>query len=349
MKTDLKGDELAVLPMDKVKILSLQEDLWLLYKNWVQDHIHKMSKERQQEMNKAYESIKGLVSVSGRLINDEMVRQTETKKLNIHPKVPKEKVHVIEFLIRMIQPEKIFLVNKNVLIDNQTHSGMELMIILPEGNHSKFTDLEPYLSFALLGRPKLTCSLHTSPRLTDAFKENSLMYLINCVKDNLIYDDGKKALPKMNIAKLRECKEQTEKLFHSNFKIASSFFKEAEDSLNDGNYTLATFFLHQTTELTYRALIAALTGADKKTHSIRNLKLPLERIAPTINRLFPDDSEEEIYLLSTLEDAYTKARYCPEFEVEDRIALLLFERVKKLQELALDTFNSHLKLYEIAD
>lgn len=340
MKTDV--EELAVLAMDKGKILSLQEDLWLLYKNWVQDHIHKMSKERQQEMNQAYEGIKGLVAVSGRLINDEMVREAETKKFKIHPKVPKDKVPVVEFLIRMIQPEKIFLIDKHT-------TSMELMIILPEGNHSKFTDLEPYLSFALLGQPKLTCSLHTSPRLTDAFKENSLMYLINCVPDNLIYDDGKKALPKMNITKLKECKEQTEKAFTANYRIAQSFFKEAEDSLNCHNYTLTCFFLHQTTELTYRALIAALTGADKKTHSIRNLKLPLERIAPVINRLFPDDSEKEVHLLSTLEDAYTKARYSPEFEVEDKFALLLFERVKQLQDLALDTFNSHLKLYEFGE
>jgi HEPN domain-containing protein len=94
------------------------------------------------------------------------------------------------------------------------------------------------------------------------------------------------------------------------------------------------FFLHQTVELIYRSILRSLNGYDVQTHSIRRLKIHVQRCAPQLNAIFPDDTTAEKHTLDTLEGCYIKPRYENEFSISKNDLQSLFSKVRLLQACA---------------
>ncbi|HTN20445.1 MAG TPA: HEPN domain-containing protein [Pelobium sp.] len=325
------------------KVPEAQSFLWELYRTWITSNIGSLTEERQQEMNKSFGQLMALASRSAFALEDDKKESQKREAGNVRPGLPLGVADVAELIVRTMRPERIFL------IPNSGARAYEMIVIVPVGIGTKFAELEPYLEFAAALHPHIGCTLYSSGRLSAALREGVWSFLFYCTREHLIYDNGRTPFPKTDMDGLLNFKEEAKRRFKSGQLAAIAFYTQAELCFQRHDFTLAIFMLHQATELTLRALVTAFNGGCQKTHSIRTLKKHVQRIAPEISQVFPDDTQTETVLLDILESAYVRARYDAGFRVSEAECRELYGRADKIQDLADEAFDAHIRLLDIAE
>jgi HEPN domain-containing protein len=184
--------------------------------------------------------------------------------------------------------------------------------------------------------------------LVEAFKTCDLLYLSYCRPENLIYDLSGKPMPKIASVDLLERKAKSESTFQWTIQLAHSFYIQSQHCLKDSP-RLAAFLLHQCAEHSYRALITAFRGKEKKTHDLFALHKEMEQIAPEIIEIFPMNDMEGQRLLELLNLTYCQSRYQEDFDVSRDDLQLLIERVDRLLTLAKTAFKRIICLLDVGE
>ena len=90
---------------------------------------------------------------------------------------------------------------------------------------------------------------------------------------------------------------------------AKMFLENAEDLVEKGFYDLAVFNLEQYCQLMLKYKLLVKTGSYPRTHSLTRLVEYLSALDSRVNELI--EREENLIMLTKLEDAYIGARYLP--------------------------------------
>ncbi len=302
------GSPLNLFP-DEAEIQMVQNFLWKVFQYYVAGNIDSLSGNKLIQTSQVYRSLKDYINLSHQMLKGAADDNQMLKSLNLPEGMDKEIRSALELIILTIKPEKIFLVRHGDAAVPDNPVLIDLIVILSEKGMKKFSEVEPLMEFALSGTVRTTFSIHVSGRLNDAFEQGLLFYILNCIPENLIYDDGQKSLPKVNTVKLLENSAKAKATFLANHQVAMSFYQNAKHLYNENNLSFCCFMLQQAAELSFRAIITAFKGVDKKTHSITELKKHVAMIAPQMCNIFPVDTEEDQVLLKLLEEVYLKSRY----------------------------------------
>jgi len=108
-------------------------------------------------------------------------------------------------------------------------------------------------------------------------------------------------------------------------KRAKAFFKRAIDSLNDGDYDVASFLAEQAVQLALKSLILEKLGDYPRTHSLRRLANLLSKFAE--HKDLVKYLEENWRELRLMEDAYIASRYLlREYDRQEAEALIRLAR-----------------------
>lgn len=108
-------------------------------------------------------------------------------------------------------------------------------------------------------------------------------------------------------------------------KRAKAFFKRAIDSLNDGDYDIASFLAEQAVQLALKSLILEKLGDYPRTHSLRRLVDLLGKFAEY--RDLAEYLGENWRELRLMEDAYIASRYLlREYDKQEAEALIRLAR-----------------------
>lgn len=153
----------------------------------------------------------------------------------------------------------------------------------------------------------------------EGLRNGHIFYSLNCVPENLVYDDEKITYPATSPEALRNLKQLTSEKFIGYYDKAIDFYNSAITLNQTRSTSITLFMLHQAVELIYRGLLLSLSGYDKKTHEIRALKKYLCRCAPQINECFPGKTENEKRLLEILDAAYLRAMYEDDYTIDEAI------------------------------
>jgi uncharacterized protein len=247
------------------------------------------------------------------------------------------------FLVTTLQPERIYCILHKA--ETQQQSFTDLLIVLPGTAQQKpFSEYETIMEAGSTLGTQLTCTLQHASHINEALKEGHIVYSLVCTKENLLYWNEEKEWPTTPQEKLEEIRQQALQRFHTNFSKAETFLQHATQSSLQTEQPLTTFFLQQAAELCCRALLIALTGRDKKTHAISNLKKTCRRCTAVVEQVFPANTEEEKRLLQILDDAYIAARYEDDFSPSATDIEKLFQKVQQLHQSAVTTINIRLRL-----
>lgn len=104
---------------------------------------------------------------------------------------------------------------------------------------------------------------------------------------------------------------------------AEEFLLNAERLCDEGFYDLCVFNLEQFCQLMLKYKLLIKTGAYPRTHSLVRLLRDLSMIHQEVSDLLT--KEEQLIMLTKLEDAYISARYFPRrYEPIEAKALLRF-------------------------
>lgn len=149
--------------------------------------------------------------------------------------------------------------------------------------------------------------------------EGNLYFLNNCHPDNLVYQTNHEnfiwSYPKRVSGDLVEKIKQNFKRDMSSMK---SFTSGMHYFRKENKLTQSAFMIHQSFEQGYRILESFLCGRIKVCHSIKNHQAYVLKSLKDLESMFDVTSTAEMELLDLLEEAYTKARYCPNYRITEK-------------------------------
>ncbi|MFA5238756.1 MAG: HEPN domain-containing protein [Phycisphaerae bacterium] len=148
-----------------------------------------------------------------------------------------------------------------------------------------------------------------------------------------LYHKGKYSLGKAKTLTPHQRKQIAKEDFKLWFKKAKGFYRQFEHALNDRDYKIAAFDLHQSTECFYSAVTLVFINYRFRTHNIELLGIKAVSYDTAFAKAFPLDTIPHRKAFTLLKKAYVDARYKKNYKITKRQLEYLAKRVKVLQEL----------------
>lgn len=169
-------------------------------------------------------------------------------------------------------------------------------------------------------------------------------FFTDIIKEGIVlYDSGEAALVKpgqVDPAAVRERAKEEYEYWVSN---SEKFYKGYKMYFNEGDYKIAGFNLHQTTESLFIATLLVFTGYKGKTHDLDELNKTASVINKEFSTVFPKDSQEQIDRYELLKKAYIDARYKKSYNISKEDLEYLSKRVGVLRDLVVRVCEERLK------
>jgi predicted nucleotidyltransferase/HEPN domain-containing protein len=124
---------------------------------------------------------------------------------------------------------------------------------------------------------------------------------------------------------------------------AAGFLRSARHDIDDGDFKLAGFHLHQTTEHLYNCLLLVLTLYTPKSHNLVRLRSLAEPLDPRLTAVWPSGTKFERRCFELLRAAYVKARYSRHYKVAAEELTWLQQRVGVLQGLVIEICQARIE------
>ncbi len=149
----------------------------------------------------------------------------------------------------------------------------------------------------------------------------------------MLFDSGQFELAEAKELHSHEYKKLAQEDFEGWFSNAITFQKQFKYAFTDGDFNIAAFLLHQTTEFLYNTFLLVFTRFIPNTHDLRKLSKRVNGIEPKFLAVFPQSTEEEKQCFELLCEAYVRGRYKPSYSITKEQLSWLAERVQYLQRL----------------
>jgi HEPN domain-containing protein len=166
-----------------------------------------------------------------------------------------------------------------------------------------------------------------------------------CKEGIMLYDSKNFKLAPRRKLRATERAELAKKDFKQWFKNAKGFYKAFGWHLEDKDYKLAAFNLHQATEAFYGALMLVFTNYKPKSHDLGKLSRLAANYDKSFFDVFPQGTEQEKDCFDLLNRAYVEARYDPDYKITKKQLEYLATRVKKLQKLTRTVCKKKIESY----
>jgi HEPN domain-containing protein len=234
-----------------------------------------------------------------------------------------------EEIARKVDVKKIYGINYGKVDTVNCH----LLILLPAGCGTKFTEVKPFINMVLDTRDDISFGLFQESEVRSALKSGNIFFHTTCTDKNLLYrNPGSPAFPPITAGNLLQWKEEAYLRFNDGINKTTSFLTGADFYYKKNDLGLTVFMLHQVAELTYRALELFILPKEKRTHNISMHQSYLQSFIPQLEKVFPDDTPAEKEILMMLNNAYSAVRYEQNYCIDEKYIPILYERVGKLQE-----------------
>lgn len=164
-----------------------------------------------------------------------------------------------------------------------------------------------------------------------------------------LYDSGNFKLARRRILNFKNVQQQAQEYFNEKFGSANGFLKHAQYAYNDGDYKMASFFLHQSCENYYHSIRLAFTLRSTKQHNLSKLSSAVRRYSEELPLVFPHQTDEEKRLFELLKAAYIEARYNSKFMVTKESIESLLPKVEFLRDITKRICEQKIKEYGLME
>lgn len=161
----------------------------------------------------------------------------------------------------------------------------------------------------------------------------------------LLYDSGRCKLERRRRLRFDEIKLQAEEYFKDKFSSSEEFLLLAKFSYEQKLYKKASFLLHQACENAYVAIRLVYTLKNSKLHDLERLAKLVHKYSDDLNKVFPQDTEQEKHLFTLIKVAYIEGRYNPDFRITKEDIDALMPKVELLQEITKRICMEKIKCY----
>jgi len=249
-------------------------------------------------------------------------------------------------IVKAVDPEKVILFGSHATgrwvehryteggITYEYISDYDILVITKTGESRKDYEVQDLIENRCFYRTPVTVITHDIDFINKMLSEGQYFFTDIEKEGILLYDAGNTSLAERKPLSPAEAKAIVQNYFDQWLSPAKGFLKGAGFYLQEKEYKLSAFELHQATERTYNAIILVHTGYKPKTHNLDKLKRYSKRFSQELDAIFPDNTPEEKHLFDLLKRGYIDTRYKDSYEITAEELTTLIERVGKLQAIA---------------
>jgi HEPN domain-containing protein/predicted nucleotidyltransferase len=181
--------------------------------------------------------------------------------------------------------------------------------------------------------PSINVQIHEIDYVNEGLEFGQYFFTDIVSEGILLYDTGKVQFATPKELTATEEKEKAQRYFDIWFVGGVGFFKSVGFNLQEKEYKIAAFELHQAAESFYYASLLVFTGYKPKTHNLWKLRKQAKVLSEDLFLIFPVETDKfENYLFDLLKRGYIDARYKSEYSITERELRSLIERVKRMKE-----------------
>lgn len=182
---------------------------------------------------------------------------------------------------------------------------------------------------------------HTSPQfivedlsILNKELEKRQYFYTEIVKDGIkIYDTKAFKLARPMELSFSEIKTFAESEFDICYSHANIFLKHGKIDLQDQDYVIGSFELHQACERFYFSITLVFTNYRPKTHKLVELGAMVKEYSRDLSTIFPQNTDFEKHCYDLLCRAYIEARYNMDFVVTKEELEYMIARTEVLKEI----------------
>jgi uncharacterized protein len=260
---------------------------------------------------------------------------------------------VKKIIVQAIHPEKIILfgvygtesdaLQFNDLIWNDPVwaeklppglKSYDLLVVTRAGDHRSDYELQDIIENRCREAAPVTVLIHDIGYVNKRIEEGHYFFTMVRNEAILVYDSGSVSLAKAVVPDLARIRMIAQRDFDRWRRQARAFFRSAEFNVDQEEWKIAVFLLHQAAEHIYQAILLAFMGYKPTTHNLDKLRRYTNRFSIELAFLFPRDNAEEDRLFRLLISGYVDARYKEDFQITGPEVVLLTERIRRLLEIA---------------
>lgn len=270
---------------------------------------------------------------------------------HLSPALRRQLNAAIKIIVDAIHPEKIILFGVYSL-----DGGAELFtsalspatvpfdLLIATSRNERRTDyeLQDILENRCREVASVTTVIHDIDHINRQIAARQYFFSTVAMDGILLYDTGLTPLEHPSLPDFDAVRKTAEKDLERWAGQAGAFFNNARFSLQNKEWKITTFLLHQAAEQIYQAVLLVFTGYKPTTHNLDKLRRYTNRFSLELAALFPRDNPEEEHIFRLLTQGYVDARYKDHFTVSEHEAGLLTERVQQLLDIARRVCRNHL-------
>ena len=161
----------------------------------------------------------------------------------------------------------------------------------------------------------------------------------------VLFDSGTYKLARRRKLDYTEIRDRAQKYFDDKFGRAISFVRSAKHDIDDSDFLMASFHLHQSAETFLRTIPMVFILYGHKSHNLPELMNATKKHAPEIFKALPRDTPEEKRLFDLLQRAYIESRYNPDFEITQADVYALVPKIEQLREIVEKVCRDRIAFY----
>lgn len=194
---------------------------------------------------------------------------------------------------------------------------------------------------------RLSIIMHSIDEFKDAVKNGNYFFADIKKEGILLYSSKRFRMPAAKELNVKQREGKAKKHFADWFESAKGFLKGFYFHLEEEDYKIAAFNLHQAAERFYTTVLLVFTDYKPKTHDLEELGISVDRLSAKFKEIFPKKTEEEKRLFELLRHAYVEARYDMSYKITKEELEYLAKRVKKLQSTTEKVCKEKIKSFNI--
>jgi HEPN domain-containing protein/predicted nucleotidyltransferase len=257
----------------------------------------------------------------------------------------KQLKEITEIIVKAVDPEKVILFGSHATgrwvehryteggITFEYISDYDILVITKSGDERKDYEVQDIIENRCIYKTPVTVITHDIEFVNRMLSEGQYFFTDIEKEGILLYDAGNIPLAERKPLSKAEAKAVAQKYFEQWYGGAKGFLKGAGFYLQEKEYKLSAFELHQATERTYNAIILVQTGYKPKTHNLDKLKRYSKRFSEELDSVFPDNTPAEKHLFDLLKRGYIDTRYKEHYAITAEELTILIARVQKLQAI----------------
>ena len=258
-------------------------------------------------------------------------------------------LHIVEIIKAVVNPEKIILYGsyaKNSYVEHRYRdsSGTEYeyrsdydILVVTKNNPHNTNEIDGLISSKIPNHyPELNLEIHEIDYINEGLAFGQYFFSDIVKEGILLYDTGNVLFAEPKELSREESKDVARNYFDIWFPKGASFLKGVRFYIEEGEFKIAAFLLHQAAESFYYATLLVFTSYKPKIHNLKKLRKQAKSLSDELFDLFPIESERtEKHLFDLLKRGYIDARYRIDYNITKDEVEQIFERVTKMKEIVL--------------